>query len=367
MSPILAVVIILALVIIAVLGSGWLIKSKIRFPSKLQLKILSSQELEEQISSALDEYEPELNQLGFEKIGDFEIIGASGQNLHRVYFHPDGEVIAMVSFFASESRKKPALVFYTRFQDQSSLSTDQALVPNFLEIPPDQELQRFAGVSSAQTLLQLHKKRLEELKEKGKIPVRLAKNEIFYEIEKDQQRLLEHQIKTGMVKKDELEEVLIPTWKFAFYFLLKIIDPIPFGVSYLRFFSSLFLASALIMGFSWLARWDFFLDLLAQTNLSPERIRFLIAGSGTCISGILLGYLIHRRGFLWAGVVSFLGVLILSSQIPNSWILIILGAQAGQVGSRLYESRISRIPVRLAGPILILIFLFVIAWMFLEK
>jgi len=225
-------------------------------------------------------------------------------------------------------------------------------VPNFLEIPPDQELQRFAGVSSAQTLLQLHKKRLEELKEKGKIPVRLAKNEIFYEIEKDQQRLLEHQIKTGMVKKDELEEVLIPTWKFAFYFLLKIIDPIPFGVSYL---------------FSWLARWDFFLDLLAQTNLSPERIRFLIAGSGTCISGILLGYLIHRRGFLWAGVVSFLGVLILSSQIPNSWILIILGAQAGQVGSRLYESRISRIPVRLAGPILILIFLFVIAWMFLEK
>jgi len=64
MSPILAVVIILALVIIAVLGSGWLIKSKIRFPSKLQLKILSSQELEEQISSALDEYEPELNQLG---------------------------------------------------------------------------------------------------------------------------------------------------------------------------------------------------------------------------------------------------------------------------------------------------------------
>jgi len=367
MSPILVVSIILALTVVAVLGSGWLVKTKVRFPSRLQIKILSDQELEEQTRSILSEYESELNQLGFEKIGDFEIIGASGQNLHRVYKSPEGETIALVSFFASDWKKRPALIFYSRFQDQSSLNTDQALMPNFLEVPPEQELQRFAGVFSAQTLFQLHKNRLEELKSKGKFPVALKKEKIFSELEKNQQRLLDYQLQAGMVKKDEREEVLIPTWKFAFYFLLKIIDPIPFGVSYPRFFSSLFLAGALTVGFSWLARLDFVLDLFAQTNLSPERIRFLIAGGGICLAGILLGYLIQKRGFLWAGVISFFGVLILSSHLPNSWILIILGAQSGQVGSRIYESRISRVPARLAGPILILIFLFIIAWGVLEK
>jgi len=360
------VIAVLATAGIILIVSAWLVKAKVRLPAVLKIEPIKEME-DEKTALALSEYEQELNQLGFKYVGDFEILGASGENIHRVYLHSSEESLALVSLFSGGIRKKAHLHFYSCFQDQSSLSTDQATVPNFLDVPREQLIQRFPGMNDVSRLWNLHLKKIEELKSKGKFPIKIKEQEVFERLEQDQQKLLDHQVKSGLFKKDEASDELVPSWKFAFNFLLKVLDPIPFGVSLKKFFLALCISAILMAGFCFLAKYIKVDELSFQFNIAPEKLRFLVAGLGSAIAGILLGYLIQYRGFLWAGVVGFLGMLVIDRVFPNSWILIIISAQAGQVGNRIFEARISKVPLRLAGPVLVLIFLFFIGWMMLTR
>ena len=103
---------------------------------------------------------------------------------------------------------------------------------------------------------------------------------------------------------------------------------------------------------------------MSQFGLVPPGSDYAVCAAGALFAGLVLGILIQRRGFLWAGLVAAAGIfIILRNLFPNDWILILIAAQAGMVGNRIFESRLTRSPTRLPGQLMVLIALTVIGWM----
>jgi len=354
------------LVITGILFSAWLVHSHVKIPKTFRLKQLSSQELSPSELEILGRYDDELSSLGFEKICDFQVIEMQGENLHRIYLHSRDLTQAMVSVITSGFRKVPQLEFYTRFQDGCSLSTEQELIPSYFEIPEERIIQRFSGMNPPM-LYQAHQQKLQTLISQSKTPMKISKDSIFKIIEQDQQELLNYQIKNGYFSPDSENDFLKPTWKFSFYFIIRNLDPLPFGITTKRFIFSLLICSAIMFSVFFLARYGNVQKWLSEFSLSERQIYYSICSAGAVISSLLLGLLIQRRAFLWAGLISAIGVFILIFNLfPNAWLIILMSAQAGLLGNRIYESRLSKSPTRLPSQFLVLIALIIIGWMMLN-
>ncbi len=351
------------LVVLGIGVSAWLVHSRVELPAHFRIKLIAGEEVDPVDLALLSRYDEELAQLGFEKVGDFEISGVAGENLHRVFVHRSDNTEATVSVFVSGLRKIPHLEFYTRFQNRGSLSTDQAVLPNYFEIPPEREIQRFPGLGSAK-LYPLHKNKVAELAAAGRNPVAVSKESVFRYIEEDQQELLNYQIEKGFLLADAEGDLLRPSWKFALYFIVRNLDPIPFGIGNLKLVSVLLACAAIMFGFFAFARFGEPGRLLSQFGLVPPGDNYAVCAAGALIGGLTLGFIIQRRGFLWAGLIAVAGLFIfIHNLFPNDWIIILIAAQAGFVGNRIFESRLTRSPTRLPGQLMVLIALTVIGWL----
>jgi len=356
---------VIALVILGIAGSAWLVRARVQIPGTFRIKKLSPEDIDSSSATIIGRYDQDLAQLGFEKVGDFEVADLAGENLHRGFIHPADATEAMVSVVMSGLRRIPNLEFFTKFDDQNSLSTDQGAVPNYFEIPPERMMQRFPGLKPTR-LYQIHRKRLSELMAKGARPIALSRDSIFKFIEQDQQDLLNHQVKKGFMTADSENDLLKPTWKFSFYFIIRNLDPFPFGISAARFISALLICAGIMYGLFALARWGKINELAPGISLSEAQIDYALSSLAAVLSSLLIGWMIRRRGFLWAGLISVLGILVfIYNLFPNAWILILISAQAGQAGNRIYESRLTQSPSRLPSQLLVLLVLIVIGWMML--
>ena|GEM_PF-1748988 len=366
MEEFLGVLILVLGVPLGMLIAVWLIKARVKIPMVIRIKAIDQDELEPIIAGLLREYDSQLEKLGFEPAGDFELEGIEAENKHRVYLNSNKDILGLVSLAQIGLRKKAQLEFYTQFSDNSSLSTDQGLLPNFLEIPPDRELKRFPGISSPEKLLSLHQARLEEIKNQGKMRRSFNQGTVINDLEKNQRELLEYQVKKGLLIPALEQGVLKPSFRFAFYFIFKIFDPIPSGISTKKFILFLGLFAVLTFGiYSFLRFEENFISPISP--LSKKEISYLIASIGSGLAGIALGYLIQQKGVLWAGVISLLGIFILDNLFPNPWIIILISAWAGLVGNRLFEAKLTRSLARLFGPLIILIALIVIGYYMLNN
>ena len=365
MTGIWPILVIPVIVILGIFFSAWLVHSRVEIPGTFRIKKLDPEEMDPVALSVLAKYDDEIQQLGFEKIGDFEVADLAGENLHRVFINRQENTSAMVSLFATGFRKMPHLEFYTKFQDQSSLSTDQAGIPNYFEIPPDRKIQRFPGLNPF-LLYQIHKQGATEMIAQGRMPISVSQDFIFKFIEQDQQDLLNYQIKKGFMLTDSENDLLRPSWKFAFYFIIRNLDPFPIGISNAKFVSALLIDAAIMYGVFAFVRWGNVQKLLSDLSLSEMQIYYSFCSAGAVVSSLLLGFLIQRRAFLWAGLISALGIfLFIHNLFPNDWILILISAQAGFVGNRIYESRLLSSPTRLPAQFLVLIVLIAIGWIML--
>ncbi len=357
---------IIALVILGIAGSAWLVRARVKIPGTFRIKKLSAEGIDPASEKIISWYDQELGQLGFEKAGDFEVADLEGENLHRVFVHPSDAVEAMVSVLMTGLRRVPHLEFYTKFQDRGSLSTDQATVPNYFEIPSERVIQRFPGLKPA-PLYQVHQKKSREMIAQGARPLLLSKDAIFKFIEQDQQELLSYQVKRGYMTTDSENDLIRPTWKFSFYFIIRNLDPIPFGISPVKLISALLSSAAIMFSLFALAKWGNLEGILPGMALTPPQTAYAAGALGAVISGVLLGWVIQRRAFLWAGLIALIGViLLLNNLFPNDWMVILIAAQAGLVGNRLYESRLTRSPTRLPSQLMVLIVLIIIGWMMLS-
>ena len=153
--------------------------------------------------------------------------------------NPAEKCLAIVTPTSVGGRRRPHLEFYSHFQDKGTFSTDQALTPNFLAMPEERELRRLPANLEPETIWKIHKASIEQIKASGRLLAALEKESIYKQIERDQQELIDYQIQSGLLVRDEDETQLRPTWKFAFYFLFKILDPIPFGITLFRVFGGI--------------------------------------------------------------------------------------------------------------------------------
>jgi len=366
MEEFLAVLILVLGVPLGMLIAVWMIKTRVKIPMVIRIKAIVQEELDPITAGLLREYDSQLEKLEFEPVGDFEVEGIEAENKHRVYLNSNKDTLALVSLAQIGFRKKAQLEFYTRFQDNSSLSTDQGLLPNFLEIPPERELKRFPGISNPEKLFNLHLKRLEQLNRQGKSPALFRKETIIKDLEKNQQELLEFQIKKDLLIPAPEEGILKPSFRFAFYFIFKIFDPIPLGINGKKFILCLAGFAILIFGLFFSLRFgENFISF--DSALSKTQILYLLATIGSGAAGIILGYLIQQKGLLWAGVISLSGIFIIKDLFPNPWLIILISAWAGLVGNRIFEARLTKSLTRLFGPLAILIALIVMGYYMLNN
>lgn len=365
MSPNFILLLISLLVLAGIIFSAWMVHSKVKLPGSFRLKKIEETELSPSERDLLGRYEEELLELGFEKVGEFQVAELAGENLHRIYLHSREATEAMVSVVTSGFRRVPNLEFYTRFQEGGSLSTDQGLVPHYFEIPRERVMQRFPGLNPFR-LYQAHQQKLKSLVSQGKKPMPLTRESILRYIEEDQEELLNYQVKQGYFIADSEQDALKPTWKFAFYFIVRNLDPFPFGISNAKFVSALLICTAIMFGGFAFAKYGNVSELLGALALSERQIYYAICTLFATVSSFLLGIIIQRRAFLWAGLISALGVfLFLHNLFPNDWILILISAQAGSAGNRFYEARLSQSPSRLSSQMIVLIVLIILGWMML--
>jgi len=348
--------------------AAWLVKARTRMPLVVRLQKIQPEDLGEQDAVPVQgEYDRELESVGFEKVGDFAVDGFESQDPRRVYLHPAENTLALVSPLGIGLSKRPHLEFYTRFNDQSSLSTDQAMEPNFWAAPKNRELQRMPPTLPATSLWKLHQVRLKQLKAQNRAPSAIDKNAVDKKIEQDQQELLDYQASTGLFWRDQENNLLRPTWKFAFYFLFKIIDPLPFAVSLPRFFIGLTACAVVLGGFFMLAGWQGLAQFLYALPVPPHKLRYAIACLGAVLAGTLVGYLFRNRGVLWAGVAALAEFFLVKNAFPNAYLVILIAAFAGLVGNRITEYRLTKTITRLTGPLLMLLGLIIVGWIMLEK
>jgi len=346
---------------------AWLVKSRTRLPSTFRIQQMDSGQEDPGVADALSGYDEAFASLGFEKAGDFMVAGGEPENLHRVFINSKETSYGIVSLVSAGFRRRPHLEFYTRFSDQSLLSTDQALSPSFMAVPPGREQHRLSAGANLIQLWEFHKKRMDALRGQNRAPLPVSKDTINQDLVRDQQELIDFQVKSGLFSLDPEAAALIPTWKFAFYFLFKVFDPIPFGVSNARLLSGIIIAAVILFGFFSLARWPELERISQGLSLSLIQVRYLISCAGAVAAGILVGYTIERRGILWAGIISLAEFPLIMNSFPNAIIIILIGAYAGLVGNRIFERKINRMVTRFAGPLLVLAGLIIIGWTLLEK
>ena len=268
--------------------SGWCARVP-RCRSRSGIRKLDAEDVPPHLAPVLDEYDTELATLGFEKAGEFVVSEHESENPHRVYIHPKENTLAMVSPISIGLGKKPHLEFYTRLTDDKSLSTDLALIPNFLALPANRVVQRLPGVLSATQLWERHKTKLDEMKIASQGTQRLNKDQVYKTIESDQQELIEFQAKSGLFTIDEEANVMRPTWKFAFYFIFKILDPLPLGVSTGRLVLSVAVAAAVLFGFFYAARSEQTIQMLNSLPLNKAQVQYLASNLGAVIAGYFPG------------------------------------------------------------------------------
>lgn len=351
-----------------VLFAAWLVKTRTRLPLVVRLQEIQPQDLEEQETVPVQgEHDSELKSLGFEKVGDFGVDGFESEDPRRVYLNTAENTLAVVRPVRVGLTKRPHLEFYTRFNDQSSLSTDQALEPIFWAVPKNRELQRMPPTMPPTALWKLHQLRLQQLKSQDRVPVAIDKDKVYKNIEQDQQELLDYQISSGLFLRDEDNNFLRPSWRFAFYALFKVIDPMPFAVSLPRFLLGLLACAAVLGGFFWLASWQDLAQYLYAIPAPPYKLRYAAACLGALTGGVMVGVLFRSRGVLWAGVVALAEFFLVRNAFPNAYLVILVAAFAGLVGNRIAESRLTKTFARLTGPLLMLLGLVIVGWIMLEK
>lgn len=361
---------VLALVVLVAFGVGvsvWLIRDRTRIPARVKIDRLLPEEVDPDLLPVLAQYDSELAALGFERAGEFRVAGLETETPHRVYINQKERSLAMVSVLSVGLNKKGHLEFFTKFQDNNSLSTDMALVPNFLSVPETLKLHRLSPALSPERLWVFHKQKLEESRAGGRTPAAIDKGAIYKNIQQDQQELIDYQIKSGLFSVDSDQEFLIPSWKYALFFLFKIIDPIPFGLSTTRLIFGIGSCAAILFGSFLLARWDGLPKTLESLPATEHQVRYIVAGLGALIAGVSGGYLLKTRGVLWGGAISLAGLFLIQDAFPNNFIVILICAYAGLVGNRIEEYRQSKMITRFTGPLIILLGMVIIGWFMLEK
>jgi len=354
-------------VAIGMFASIWLIRARTKIPARVKIEKLAPDEIDPEFAEVMERYKTELSALGFEKAGDFAVAGMEGESPHRVFVNQKENSCAMLSVLSVGMTKKGHLEFFTKFKDNSSLSTDQALVPNFLAVPPNRELHRLSPALSPEQLWNFHKQQLEESQSKNQQPLPVSKDGIYREIQQDQQDLIDFQVKSGLFSVDEEQEHLIPSWKFALFFMFKIIDPIPFGVSVKRLIIGIGSCAVIIFGFFALARWQGLAGFLSGLPITEHQLRYIVAGLGAVTAGMLSGYILHTRGVLWGGAISLAGYFLINNSFPNAFIIILICAYAGLTGNRIFEYSQSKAVTRFTGPLIALLGLVLVGWFMLEK
>jgi len=349
-----------------IFGSIWLIRERTKIPARVKIEKLAPDEIDPEFATLMDQYNSELSALGFEKAGDFAVAGMEAESPHRVFVNPKEKSYAMLSVLNVGLTKKGHLEFYTKFKDNGSLSTDQALVPNFLAVPLNRELNRLSAALSPEQLWNFHKQKLES-QSKNREPSPINLGVIFRDIQQDQQDLIDFQVKSGLFAIDEEQEHLIPSWKFALFFMFKIIDPVPFGISTARIMIGIGSSAAIIFGFFALARWPGLAGYLSGLPITEHQLRYLVASLGAVASGLLLGYILHTRGVLWGGAISLIGYFLINNSFPNAFVIILICAYAGLTGNRIFEYSQSKAVTRFTGPLIALIGLILVGWFMLEK
>ena len=362
--------VVLAVVGVIALGmfvSVWLIRDRTKIPARVKIEKLAPDEIDPEFAALMEQYNTELSALGFEKAGEFAVAGTEGESPHRVFVNSKEKSYAMLGVLNVGLSKKGHLEFYTKFKDNGSLSTDQALVPNFLAVPPNRELHRLSAALSPEQLWNFHKQKLEESQSKNREPLPINKDGIYREIQQDQQDLIDFQVKSGLFTIDEEQEHLIPSWKFALFFMFKIIDPVPFGISTNRLIIGIGSCAVIIFGFFALARWQGLAGFLSGLPITEHQLRYIVAGLGAVTGGMLLGYVLHTRGVLWGGAISLAGYFLINNSFPNAFIIILICAYAGLTGNRIFEYGQSKAVTRFTGPLIALLGLILVGWFMLEK
>jgi len=355
----------IAAVIAGIFFMAWLVKTRTKIPARVRLQKLEPEP--EDTVPVQAYYESELAALEFEKVGEFTVTGLDAGNVHRVYLNKNESSLAVVSSVSTAGRRRPHLEFYTRFDDRSTLSTEGAATPNFLATPPARQVHRLPANLSAENLWQFHKRKVEAGKTAGRAPMALAKNTVYEIIEQDQQELVDFQVQNGLFRRAQDEATLVPAWKFAFYFLFKVLDPMPSGISAPKFAAAVLAGAAVLFGFFMLARWRDAPDFFAAMNLTEPQLRYAISAAGAALAGALIGYLLQTRGVLWAGIIALAQYFLVKSAFPNAYAAILICAYAGLVGNRISEYQISRMASRFLGPVIVLAGLIIFGWVLLEK
>jgi hypothetical protein len=360
----------LAIAAVILVGFGlavWLIRAKTMFPAAMKIRKLGTDEINPDTASLFNQYDKELMALGFEKAGEFTVDGMENEPPHRVYVNAKQNCYAMLSELKVGLTKKGHLEFYTRFKGGGSLSSDQALVPNFLAVPKNRELHRLSATLSAEQLWKFHSEKLAQAKANGLEPKTVNKDQIYRDIQDDQMELMQFQIDSGLFERKPEQDFLTPTWKYSLFFMFKIVDPIPFGTSSIRLLIGALCCAATLAGFFLLARWPGLTGFLSKVPVTEHQLRYLAASLGAVCSGLIFGYLLRTRGVLWGGAISLLGYLLINQVFPNPFVEILICAYAGLVGNRIFEYRQTKVLTRLTGPLIALVGLLLVGWFMLEK
>jgi branched-subunit amino acid transport protein len=345
------------LVVILTLGAGfalYLIR-QIHLPRKLVFQNLQESELSDSARDRLARVDEEVQDIGFAPVASFTVPGLAAVNENRLYWSQKHKTRLVASFTTFRGRPALFLEFVSAFENQAQLNTTNIPRVSYLALPPWSEIDRHPDIDNAAGLFQVHRENLDRNLAEGKGLKDFSTSGLEEEIMAEQVRLMDFQVEQRRFRLNEKRDRYEGTWRIAPASIAFFVDPraggIPSRKASATILLACFICSLLVLLIRYLE-----LDSLLGENLStllPSRLGFLAYCPAFIISGLIVGWLIPKRGFIWGFVTSLAGLIFLPGAVASQVLLPLISGQSGLLVNRLRESFSNTRP-RLAGAVIVL-------------
>jgi hypothetical protein len=354
------------LVVVLIAGAflAFYLIRQIHLPRNLEFQELDSSELSEGARDRLDAVDDHVKELGFEPVVTFTIPGLAAVNENRLYWNREHKTRLVASFTTFRGRPTLFLECASAFEDQDQLSTSNIPPVSYLAVPPWSEIDRHPEVHDPQELFRIHRENIGKASRAGKVSRDSLPAGLGKDIIEEQIRLMDYQVEQGRFKLNQERDRYEGTWRIAFASLSFFIDPRAGVISGRR--ACLAIASAFLCCAAAviITRVLEIHSLLVENfpTVIPPKLGFLAYCPSFILSGIIAGWLIPKRGFVWGFMASLCGILLLPGAVPLKILLPLISGQSALLTNRLREALSGQRP-RMAGAIIVLFGLILLGYL----
>ncbi|GEM_PF-6990792 len=346
---------ILAVILILSAGVALYLIRQIHLPRKLVFQDIDEAELSDSARDRLARVDEDVRDIGFEPVASFTVPGLAAVNENRLYWSQKHKTRLVASFTTFRGRPSLFLEFVSAFENHDQLNTTNIQRVSYLAIPSWSEIDRHPDTDNAGEIFRIHLENLDRQLKNGKALKDISRSRLKEEIIAEQVRLMDFQVEKRRFRLDEKKDRYEGTWRIAPASVAFYLDPRAGGIPGRKAGAMILLACVICSIFVLLVRCLELDSMLGEIfpAIIPPKLGFLAYCPAFIISGLIVGWLIPKRGFVFGLVTSLAGLIFLPATVSSKLFLPLISGQSGLLLNRIKESFSNTRP-RIAGAIIVL-------------